>query len=240
MRFRRKATSDEATPVPPVTPESTDSPGTSETSAPEAGTPAPPQPDAGPHDLADVDVDAETPGYVDLGALLVPGRPGLELRMQVDERSQQVAAVLFVGDGGAVEIRPFAAPRSGGLWDSVRRDIAAETARRGGTATEGPGPFGTELRVMMSVTTQDGRSGQQASRVLGVDGPRWFLRATLLGKPAVDPEAAALYVDAVRSVVVVRGQGAMAPGDALPLKVPAEARKVAPAPAPPADDTGTG
>lgn len=220
MRIRRKAPSAEAVPATP------------ETSDAAADTPARPRDEDGPHDLADVDVDAETPGYVDLGALLVPGRAGLELRMQVDERSQQVAAVLFVGDGGAVEIRPFAAPRSEGLWDSVRRDIAAETARRGGTATEGPGPFGTELRVMMPVTTADGRSGQQPSRVLGIDGPRWFLRATLLGKPAVEPEAAGPYLDAVRSVVVVRGQGAMAPGDALPLKVPAEARKVELPPAP--------
>ena len=221
MRIRRKAPSDQ--PVP------------------EAGeavqTPGRPRDDAGPHDFADGDVDADTPGYVDLGALLVPGRPGLELRMQVDERSQQVAAVLFVGDGGAVEIRPFAAPRSEGLWESVRRDIAAQTARRGGTATEAPGPFGTELRVMTPVTTQDGRSGQQPSRVLGIDGPRWFLRATLLGKAAAEPEVAGQFIDAVRSVVVVRGQGAMAPGEALPLKVPAEARRVRPPTAPDGETT---
>lgn len=230
MRFRRKATSDE------VAPETSGAAGSSEAAEPAAGAPAPPRDGEGPHDLADVDVDAHTPGYVDLGALLVRGRPGLELRMQVDERSQQVAAVLFVGDGGAVEIRPFAAPRSGGLWDSVRRDITAETVRRGGTATEGPGPFGPELRVLVPVTTQDGRSGQQPSRVLGVDGARWFLRATLLGKPAVEPEAAGPYVEAVRSVVVVRGQQAMAPGDVLPLKVPAEARKIVPPAAP--DENG--
>src|SRR5690606_28528384 len=162
-------------------------------------------------DIAETDVTAETEGWVDLGSLLVTGQPGLELRMQVDERSGAVAAVLFIGTDGALEVRPFAAPRTGSLWEDVRRQIAAETARRGGTASEGQGPFGTELRVLMPVTTEDGRSGQQPSRVLGIDGPRWFLRATLMGRPAVEEAAAEPFLAAVRSLVVVRGNVAMAP-----------------------------
>jgi hypothetical protein len=178
----------------------------------------------GPWDLSEVDLDEDDPNAVDLGGLIVRGKEGLELRLQVDEASEQIAAVLLVGTEGAVELRPFAAPRNSDIWDEVRRQIAAETARRGGTATEAEGAFGTELRVVMNVTTPEGETVQQPSRVLGIAGPRWLLRATLLGRPAVEPDPDGEVEAALREVVVVRGNDPMAPGDPLPLVMPANAR----------------
>lgn len=178
----------------------------------------------GPWDASEVDIEDD--GRVDLGGLRVLPRQGLELRLQVDEASQQVAAVLLVGEEGALELRAFAAPRSGGLWADVRRQIAAETARRGGTADEAEGPFGTELRVVMPVRTQEGQSATQPSRVLGIEGPRWLLRATLFGRPAVEPDTEHEIDKALRDVVVVRGSGPMAPGEMLPLVMPGNARPV--------------
>lgn len=183
---------------------------------------------AGPRDVSEVELVEDDPTRVDLGGLLVKGRPGVELRLQVDEASQRVAAVMLVAPEGAVELRPFAAPRGGGIWDDVRRQIAAETARRGGTATEAEGPFGTELRVAMPVQLPDGKSANQPSRVLGIEGPRWLLRATLLGRPALDPTGDSELVNALDDVVVVRGTGPMSPGEPLPLVVPPNARPVAP------------
>ncbi|HET8717539.1 MAG TPA: DUF3710 domain-containing protein [Nocardioidaceae bacterium] len=180
----------------------------------------------GPWDLTEVTVDEDDPTQVDLGGLLVRGRDGLELRLQVDESSQEVSAVLLVTAQGALELRPFAAPRNGDIWDDIRREIAAETTRRGGTATEEEGEFGPELRVMMPVTTPEGKAATQPSRVLGVRGPRWLLRATFLGRPAVNPATDGDLETALREVVVVRGEAPMAPGDPLPLKVPANAQPV--------------
>lgn len=180
----------------------------------------------GPWDASEVTLDEDDPTRIDLGGLVVTGRPGLELRLQVDEASQRVAAVLLVGQDGALELRAFAAPRHGDIWDDVRRQIAAETARRGGTATEADGDYGTELRVMMPVTTPEGRSANQASRVLGIRGPRWLLRATFLGRPAVEPDHDGDIESALRDVVVVRGGDPMAPGDPLPLTMPGNAQPV--------------
>ena len=179
---------------------------------------------AGPWDSSEVTVDEDDPSKVDLGGLIVTGKPGLELRLQVDEASQQIAAVLLTGEEGAVEIRPFAAPRNTDIWDDIRRQIAAETARRGGTATEAEGAFGKELKVVMPVTTPDGKSGTQPSRVLGISGPRWLLRATFLGRPAVEPREDGDIESALRDVIVVRGHDPMAPGDPLPLTMPANAQ----------------
>jgi len=196
--------------------------------APEtAGTAAPaPPPGPGPHDIADVDVENDGIERIDLGGLLVRPGAGLELRLQVDESSGAVQSVLVVSSEGAVELRAFAAPRSGDLWEDVRRQIAAETSRKGGTATEREGRHGPELQCVVSVRTPDGKTATQPSRVVGINGPRWFLRATYLGKPAVEPEAAGPWEDTVADVVVRRGEGAMAPGDPLPITLPPEARRV--------------
>ena len=188
----------------------------------------------GPWDSAEVTIDEDDPTRIDLGGLLITGRPGMELRMQVDEKTQKIAAVLLIGKEGAVELRPFAAPRNGDIWADVRKQIGAETARRGGTATEAEGPYGPELRIMMPVKTADGQAGTQPSRMLGIAGPRWMLRVTFLGKPAVEPDPDGELEQAMRDTVVVRGNEPMAPGEALPLVMPANARPVQ-APAKPAE-----
>ena len=78
----------------------------------------------------------------------------------------------------------------------------------------------------MPVTTPEGKPATQPSRVLGISGPRWLLRATLLGKPAMQPDENGDIESALRDVVVVRGNEPMAPGDPLPLTMPANARPV--------------
>lgn len=179
----------------------------------------------GPHDYADVDAERDGIERLDLGSLLVEPVEGLELRLQVDEATKAVQQVLFAGSDGAVEVRPFAAARGGDLWSDIRRQIASETARRGGTATESEGRWGTELACEIQVTSTDGRVGRQQQRVIGINGPRWFLRATIVGRPAVDHEVAGPFEEVIEKLVVRRGTVAMPPGDPLPLSIPASARR---------------
>ena len=157
--------------------------------------------------------------------MLAPPPAGVELQLQVDEESETVLAVLLATEEGALELRPFAASRHGDLWSEVRPQIAAETARRGGTADEQQGPFGTELRCLVPVQTTGGASAAQPSRVIGVNGPRWFLRATLIGRPAVEEEAAKPWEDVLRELVVRRGAAAMPPGEPLELTLPPDVER---------------
>jgi len=180
----------------------------------------------GPWDSTERPPLADDPNVIDLGALLVRGRPGLELRLQTDQSTDAVVAVMLVGQDGAVELRGFAAGRSRGIWSDVRRDIAGEAARHGGTATESEGEYGPELRVVVPLHASDGRPGTQVSRVVGIEGPRWLLRVTYLGRPATSPDPDDTLAAAVRDVVVVRGQDAMAPRDPLPLRLPPHAQVV--------------
>jgi hypothetical protein len=177
----------------------------------------------GPYDVADVDPESS---YIDLGSLLVKPVAGLDLRLQVDEQSGTIMTVLLVAEEGVLEMRAFASSRGGDLWDEARREIAADTTRRGGTATEQQGSFGPELFCQVPVTGPNGESLIQPSRVIGHTGPRWFLRATLAGRPAQDPEYAAPFEQALRTVAVRRGNEAMPPGEALALRMPPEATPV--------------
>lgn len=179
-----------------------------------------------PRDISEVDVDGDGVTRVDLGGLLLAGVPGLEVRMQVDEKTRSVGSVVFAGPEGALEVRAFARSRNAEMWDEVRPQVAADAQRRGGVARETEGRWGTELALELPVRTEDGTDARQPSRVIGIEGPRWFLRGSFLGRPAVDPEAAELYDRALAAIVVRRGAEPMAPGEPLPMTVPATARRM--------------
>jgi hypothetical protein len=171
----------------------------------------------GPFDRSEVQ-DLE--GRLDLGALWLTGVPGMELRLEVEEESQNLVGVTAVLGESAVQLQAFAAPRSEGIWDDIRTEIAASITSSGGTADKTSGPLGTELQAQMPGQGPDGRTVFSPVRFVGVDGPRWFLRAVLSGAAAIDEGAASVMLDVVRSTVVVRGDEAMAPRELLPLKLP--------------------
>jgi hypothetical protein len=181
----------------------------------------------GPFDVDDLPA-ADEVERLDLGSLLIEPVEGLEVRLQVDEDAGEVQAVVLAGPDGALELRAFAAPRGGDLWSTLRPQIAADFAQRGGTATERDGRFGTELVCQLTVRTADGRTGTQPSRIIGVNGERWMLRATLLGKPAQEIDSAAEWEDAIERIVVRRGGQAMPVGAALPLTLPPREQLVEP------------
>ena len=176
------------------------------------------RPEIGPYDISDFVEDDYA--RVDLGSLYLPAAEGLELRLQVDENTQEVRAAMLASNEGAVEVRAFAAPRNADLWADVRPKIAADFAQRGGTATEQQGPWGVELACQLTVKTPDGQTGTQPSRIIGINGPRWMLRATLLGRAAIDASQKQAWEEVIQRIVVRRGDHAMPVGDELPLRMP--------------------
>jgi Protein of unknown function (DUF3710) len=171
----------------------------------------------GPFDVAEIDDISE---LIDLGAILVPPLEGMELRLELNEEDgEHVVGVTVLLADSAVQVQAFAAPRREGIWDEVRTEIASGITQQGGTADEADGPFGRELLTRVPGPGPDGKPGFQPARFVGVDGPRWFLRAVLSGA-AVDQEKAGPVEALVRSLVVVRGVEAMAPRELLPLRIP--------------------
>jgi len=109
----------------------------------------------------------------------------------------------------------FAAPRSEGIWDEVRTDLRDSLVRDGAKPEELDGEYGRELRAR--VRSPDGPLNV---RFVGVDGPRWFVRAIFQGAAAVDPERDPPLREALEGLIVDRGSEAMPVREALPLRLP--------------------
>jgi hypothetical protein len=198
---------------------------------------------AGPFEVAELSADEELEDdhpRIDLGSIIVTPVPGSELRLQVNEAQEIVSAMLVlpvtapatngaqpeVVGSSALELSAYAAPRSGGLWAELRDEISAAAVEVGGSAELAAGPFGVELRRLLPVTTPDGEQGYQPSRMWVAEGSRWLLRGIVYGQAAIesddDDPAVAGVLEAFREVVVRRGDEAMAPGDLLPMSMPAD------------------
>jgi len=187
--------------------------------APEA--PAKPPRPHGPWDVAELDDRAaHTAPRLDLGGLRIRPVAGMKVQMQVDQASGRATSVMLVNDQGALQLMVIAAPKSKPLWPQTMRALRSDADRRGGTAQDGKGPWGPVLRMALPATTPDGKQGVQPSVVLGIDGPRWLLRATLIGKAAVDQEQMNRMMAIVQDTVVVRGDEPMAPGELVALTPP--------------------
>ncbi|MFE4835110.1 DUF3710 domain-containing protein [Arthrobacter sp. NPDC056691] len=183
----------------------------------------------GPFDVSEI---SSRDGYVDLGALLIAPRDGLQLRLEVEEATQRVVAVTMDLEGSSLQLQAFAAPRSEGLWDEIREQIGQSVGGQGGQVEEIPGDYGVELVAKLPAGAPDGSQGYRVARFVGVDGPRWFLRGVFGGEAALDREAAASLEDLFRKIVVIRGENPMPPRDLLQLRLPKDAAGSVPPAAP--------
>ncbi|ALX66999.1 DUF3710 domain-containing protein [Microbacterium sp. XT11] len=158
--------------------------------------------------------------YIDLGGIKILPREGLNLRLEVEEQSKRIVAVGLDYADSSLQVQPFAAPRSGGLWDETRVQLRDQIRAQGGRVEEREGSLGKELLAEVPAPASEG-SELRLARFVGVDGPRWFLRGVISGAATSDLDAAAKVEDLFRSIVVVRGGAPMPPRDLIPLKMPA-------------------
>lgn len=177
----------------------------------------------GPYDIADaVDDDLER---VDFGALQIPKTTGNDLRVSLDAKGR-VVSVSVHRDGSAMQIGAYAAPRDGSVWPDLWPELAQSISSQGGRASQIEGPFGPELAAELAPARtgakDTGQLTRRPARFVGVDGPRWFVRAVLTGPAATDEAAAEPLLGALREVIVVRGSDPRPVREPLTLKLPPE------------------
>jgi uncharacterized protein DUF3710 len=171
----------------------------------------------GPWDIAEHYPERQR---VELGSVAIPVMEGWEVQLNVAE--EQIIAVTIGQVDSSMQVQAFAAPKTGGLWDDIRGEIAEEITKLGGQAQEAPGPFGTELHALVPADPASGATGLQPARFIGVDGPRWMLRGVISGAAASVAESAAPLENAFADIVVSRGDHPAPPRDLLPIQLPAE------------------
>lgn len=153
---------------------------------------------------------------VDLGGMIVTPVQGIDIQVQADQETGLISQVTFAMARGGVQVQPFAAPKSGGMWADIRDQIVASITKQGGLAEVAQGPFGDEILAQLPQPS----GGMQPLRFAAIEGPRWLLRAVFLGEASRSVDAAAPLEAMVRDVEVVRGVGAMPSGAPIPLKLP--------------------
>lgn len=167
----------------------------------------------GPFDLADAPDGLEA--YTDFGALKLRLSPQVEVRLEMSS-SGELNGISLVRQSSVMQLGVFAAPRSGGAWESIREDILTQISQAGGTAEVRDGEFGP-----MIISTVQTPNGPQESRFLGVEGPRWFLRALIAGEVAHDDEGCEPFFDIFRTAVVERGSEPKPVREPITLRLPA-------------------
>ncbi len=173
----------------------------------------------GPFDSKEV----QGPGNrIDAGALWLPPAEGTSIQFITDESQTQVIGVVYILGDSALQMQVFAAPKSANIWDEVRLDMRTSIAGQGGSSKEMNGPFGKELMANMPVANSKNFAPH---RFLGIDGPRWMLRASLYGRAGSDPRAAAGLLEILAQTVVYRGEEPRTPRELLPLRLPHIAKK---------------
>ena len=178
----------------------------------------PPAPDFGPWDNAQAPEGVQR---LDLGSLLIPAVEGVEVRVQANPDGG-VEQVVLVHGNSALQLGAFAAPRSEGIWDEVRAEIAAAMKADGAAPIELDGPYGVELAARVNTP-----EGPADVRFVGVDGPRWMVRALFQGLAAADPAQEGVLGECLRELVVVRDNEARPVREALPLRLPREMAQAA-------------
>ncbi|MGC4805525.1 DUF3710 domain-containing protein [Micromonospora sp. DT233] len=170
-------------------------------------------PARGPYDVSEAPDGVQR---LDLGSLQIPAVADVEVRVQADPQGVIQQVVLVHGES-ALQLGVFAAPRSEGIWDEVREEIRQSLFKDGAAAQEAQGEYGPELHAR--VRTPDGLTDL---RFVGVDGPRWMVRAVFQGAAATDPAVAGPLRECLDGLVVDRGQEAKPVREPLPLRLPRE------------------
>jgi hypothetical protein len=174
----------------------------------------------GPWDAGEAHPDRDR---VDLGSLLLPRGEDYEIQLVM---ADQQGAWVRVRDGESdMLVQAFAAARRGALWDDIRAEIAADVLGAGGQSEESPGPFGTELVAEVPAEPNRPESGLRRVRFVGVDGPRWFVRALFEGPAAAGGAPAIVLEEVLRDIVIVRGEHPVPPREILELRLPPEVRQ---------------
>ena len=168
------------------------------------------------------EVELEDNERVSYGSLIITPLQGLTIEPHSIPPPPDLLAGCVV-ENSAMELALFAAPTTLGLAEELSEDIEEEAEQAGGSCQERNGPFGPELRRVLPLEGPEGEQLFHVSRIWLVDGPRWLLRATLMGAAAMvedgDP-VVEVFVEFFRNVVVRRDETPRVPGQIITLGQP--------------------
>lgn len=164
--------------------------------------------DGGPYDVETAPDDGLP--RIDLGSVRLAVPDGAQIQVEMDPNGA-LRAVHVVTPNGRHTLGAYAAPRSSALWSEVARELSDQLHSDGARIRRENGPWGIELVAFVN---------EVLLRFVGVDGPRWMLRAVAAGPKELSAKAAEELRNLVNDAVVVRGEHPMPVRTPLPLTLP--------------------
>ena len=173
----------------------------------------------------DFSSDLDTSSMLDLGAVLLPNIPGLEVHLDLDPRSGRGKSVSLHLNMTIAEVQIFAAAVNDDLWATMRDAISSGLRDQKVDCTVEMGRFGTEIHAVMPTVDLDGNAHVQPVRFVGVRGSRWLVRAVISGDGALlsghpNPDAGPDIDEVISQLVINRGDEPIPPGERLALRSP--------------------
>lgn len=169
-------------------------------------------PAGGPYDADGFSDDGI--GRLDIGSLRLPLPDGVRIHVEMEPNGPPRAVHLLTAYG-QLTVSAYAAPRTGGLWSEICSELADQLHRDGARVRRENGEWGVELVAFVA-------NNNVLLRFIGVDGPRWMVRAVAAGAKDNSAEAARQLRDVVRETVVVRGRQPLPARTPLPITLPEE------------------
>lgn len=168
------------------------------------------EPADGPYDEDDAPEDGIV--RLDLGSVRLPMPDGAQVQVEMDPAGP-LKAVHLVTANARLTVSAYAAPRSARLWPEIHRELAEQLTADGARVRKEIGEWGTEIVAFVD---------NVLLRFIGVDGPRWMLRAVAAGPKEQSAAAAAELRDVIRESVVIRGKQPMPVRTPLSVQLPPE------------------
>ena len=174
----------------------------------------------GPYDVGDLEegfdpvVGAQW-HRLDFGSFLLPVPTGFGLQVEMLPGGEPAAAHL-TDTRGRITVSLFSAPKSGGQWRSIVRELQESLESQQATVEVERGPWGPELYAL---------TPQTDIRFIGVDGPRWMVRCVLVGvhgqnQITADSELTVIAREVLSDTIIQRGDEPYPARSPLPLTLP--------------------
>lgn len=161
-------------------------------------------------DITQFDFSDFANGVLNLGSMQLPLPKSSQVQVEMGESGPKMLHI--VTTYGRITPVAFAAPKVASQWEESVPELRTQMDNDGLTTHIEQGPWGHEI--------VGAGANELAVRMIGVEGPRWFLRFTLMGPSDRAANLTTLARELAARTFVYRGDNPILAGNSLPIALP--------------------
>lgn len=161
-------------------------------------------------DISQFDFADFSNGILNLGSMQLPLPKASQVQVEMGENGPKMLHI--VTEYGRITPVAFAAPKAASQWEESLPELRAQMDKDGLQTHLEAGPWGQEIA--------GSGANDLAVRMIGVEGPRWLLRFTLMGPKDRAEGLVSLARELAARTFVYRGENPILAGNSLPIALP--------------------